>query len=129
MRNGLLLALVATSAVGCGSPGNAITGTITVNDQPLQGGYITFYPVEGTKGIKGSPVNDGVFAISELPAGKWKALISEPPDVQAVENNNGSQRLVIARSRQSITPMTKGNQQIVEIRPGKQKLEFALRTP
>lgn len=125
----ILLGLIAASVLGCGSSGTKIAGTVSVNDQPLRCGYITFYPVEGTKGMKGASVTDGVFTITDLPPGQWKALISGTPDVQLAQNRNGPNTLRIAPSKQAVTPTTKGNQTIVEIRPGKQALEFALQTP
>ena len=100
-----------------------------MNGQPLRCGYITFYPVEGTKGVTGTSVTAGVFTITELPPGRWKALISGTPDVRVLQNKDGPHTLFIAPSTQAVSPTTKGNQAIVEIRPGKQSLEFALQTP
>lgn len=127
MTKRILCVLLAASLVGCRSSETSLTGTVTINDQPLRRGYVTFFPVEGTKGASGATVNDGQFTLKRIPPGRWKALVSETPDVSVVQNGIDPPTLTIAQS--AISPETPGNQAIVEIRAGKQTLNFALKNP
>jgi len=126
-RCSLALALLPL-VLGCGSSETVVSGTVTVNDQPLAQGYITFFPIEGTKAIRGTDVIDGRYQIKAMPAERRRAVISGTPDVQLAVNGIGPQTLKIMPTANAISPRTKGNQQTVEIRPGKQTIDFALTT-
>ena len=62
-------AVVVALLSGCnGTQRNAIQGAVTLDDQPLDSGYITFCPLPGTKGpTAGANIVDGRF---EIPADK-----------------------------------------------------------
>src|SRR6476661_2393613 len=128
MQRRILFSLTCASILGCGSSESVVTGVVTVNQQPLARGHITFYPVMGTKGVQGAPIQDGRFTLKNMPAGQWKALITQAPEVQAVRNDDGPTTLSFTASA-TISPETKGNQSIVDVRSGKQSLAFALCIP
>jgi len=129
MKSRIMFAMLTSPLLGCGSSATTVSGTVTVNNQPLQSGYVTFFAVESTKAARGAPVNDGKFSLKEIPPGKWKALISKAPEVQAGKSANGVPTLKLAYSAPAISPKTKGNQRIVEIRAGEQTLDFTLQQP
>jgi hypothetical protein len=129
MRREIPLALLAATVLGCGSSANVVSGTVQVNNQPLQRGYVTFLPIESTKGSKGAPLNDGRFTLKDLAPGTWKVLISETPVAQVVRNSDGPPTLAIAPSALAISSETTGNRRIVEVRAGKQSLDFNLQAP
>ncbi|MBN2296813.1 MAG: hypothetical protein JXM70_30590 [Pirellulales bacterium] len=60
------MTLTAVFLVGCGGPGRqAIEGTVTLDGQPLQEGYVRLQPQPGTSSpAAGAPIEDGVFSIA-----------------------------------------------------------------
>lgn len=85
----LILAICTAIIAGCGSSNELgrvpVTGTVTLDDQPLDQGSISFKPVaEGTS--SGATIENGVFAIPEekgLPLGKYRVRIYSASDTKA----------------------------------------------
>jgi len=85
MRRLLLLvaALSLLGNIGCGSGGipghKAVSGTVTLDGQPLDQGLIQFQP-QGSGGVNGSArIEAGKYALPEgggLPVGSYKVAIS-----------------------------------------------------
>jgi hypothetical protein len=64
---------------GCGSPVTTIKGKVTLDDEPLEQGSISFVPSAGTKGpLTGAVIANGQYAIeSKTPmSGTYKVEIS-----------------------------------------------------
>ncbi len=66
-RIGLILC-ASLFANGCGQPNRAsITGTVSLDGQPVEAGRITFVPIEGTQGPPASsPIEKGAFSIAPM---------------------------------------------------------------
>jgi len=62
-----MLALLVPLAVGCGKGKGKVSGTVTLDGQPLPAGTINFLPSKGT-GAGGS-IEDGKYSIDNVPAG------------------------------------------------------------
>ena len=120
---------LAPLLLGCGSPETVVTGSVTINGQPLRQGYITFFPAAGTKATCGAEVIDGQYRVKPMLPGSRRVVIAGTPNVQVVAHGNGPATLKIVPSAHEVSPKTKGNQQVVEIRQGKQTLDFALQNP
>lgn len=66
-----LLCLMGLISVGCGGPeytGDkryAISGTVTVDGEPMQWGTISFIPKDGNNRVSGGPIIDGKFEVTE----------------------------------------------------------------
>ena len=130
MATRFLFAIVlAPLLLGCGSSETVVTGSVTVNGQPLRQGYITFFPTAGTKATCGAEVIDGQYQVKPLIPGPRRVVIAGTPNVQVVTHGNGPATLKIAPSANAVSPQAKGNQQVVEIKQGKQTLDFALQNP
>lgn len=67
-----LLALVATTIVGCGGAGLApVSGTVSMDGSPLDGATVTFHPQPGVKSNGGSGTSDAAGKFTLLtPQGK-----------------------------------------------------------
>jgi hypothetical protein len=126
-RSSLALLLLPL-LLGCRSSETAVSGTVTVNDLPLERGYITFFPVEGTKAVRGAEIIDGTYHVEAMSTGRRRAVISATPEVQVAANGSSPATLKIMPTANAISPHTKGNQQVIEIRPGKQTIDLALTT-
>lgn len=78
MLLGGVAAAIALS--GCGSDGRqTLSGSVTLDNQPLAGGTIVFQPIEGTTGpTSGGAIQDGSFTINKsegLLPGKYAVSI------------------------------------------------------
>lgn len=93
----LLLSLVCSVAPGCSqeaTPGQAVSGKVVVEGQPLHLGLLTLKPSGATKGpTVTAEIREGQF---QIPAsrgpwpGEYRALISAtPPDVEALLTGAG----------------------------------------
>jgi hypothetical protein len=129
MKSRVALSLFIVTLLGCGSSESVVTGTVTFNQAPVADGYITLFPVTGTKGTKGAPVKNGKFSLKNVPPGEWKAVIAQTPQVQLAQNSAEPATLNFANGSTTISPQTPGNQVVIQVRPGKQSLDFALRDP
>jgi hypothetical protein len=125
----LLAGLLAPVLLGCGSSESIVSGSVTVNGQPLQQGFITFFPTSGTKSACGAEVINGQYQAKATSPGPRRVVIAGTPNVQAVAHANGPTTLKMVPSANQVSPQARGNQQIVEIHQGKQTLNFTLENP
>lgn len=123
---GTLFAVLAISLAGCNRPATVVTGEVTVKGEPLGSGYVTFFPLAGTKGAQGAAVAQGRFTLTNIPPGNWRAVVAETPEVQVVRSGDGPPVLSIGPPRHAIERETPGNQAVIEIRRGKQAVQIAL---
>ncbi len=85
-----LLLLVSFTILGCDKPSDpslvAVSGTITLNDQPLVNAAVTFIPKDGTPGFGGVGKTDasGKYTIAGsrtnekgIPPGEYRVVISK----------------------------------------------------
>jgi hypothetical protein len=63
-----MLALLVPLAVGCGKGKGTVSGTVTLDGQPLPAGNITFIPSKGQGA--GGTIQDGKYSVADVPAGK-----------------------------------------------------------
>lgn len=73
------LLTLAVIFIGCAEerdpetwPNVAVSGRVRVGEQPLEGGWIEFLPIDGTVGVLGSARMDrcGRFRVEQVPAGR-----------------------------------------------------------
>ncbi|MFN3148717.1 hypothetical protein [Bremerella sp.] len=63
--------------VGCGGPASnavPISGTVSVEGQPVEGGLITFLSTDGTAPAAGAPIKDGAYS-AEVEPGEKKIMV------------------------------------------------------
>src|SRR5690349_19324065 len=89
MRTLALFGLVGLGMTGCGGSANVVSGTVNVNERPIERGYLTFFPLEGTKARRGVEVKGGHYHLKDLPPGQWRVLITETPEVEIVRTVEG----------------------------------------
>ena len=70
---------ILVAAFGCASDSGkgTLTGTVTLDGQPLQNGLIRFVPVDGQTATAEATITDGEF-IAEVPLGEKRVSISAP---------------------------------------------------
>jgi hypothetical protein len=71
----MLLALLALA--GCGAKESRVSGTVTLDGQPIDAGAITFLPSDGQSPTAGGVIQDGRYSV-KVPVGTMKVSISAP---------------------------------------------------
>jgi hypothetical protein len=74
-----LIALGAVSLAGCSADSGkgTISGTVTLDGQPLKSGVIRFVPADGQTATAEATITDGEFS-AEMPVGEKQVSISAP---------------------------------------------------
>lgn len=90
------LTILLVGALGCAPAPNVISGTVTVDGQPLKEGLIRFVPVDGKSNPESRPITDGKFSVPvssgemrvEISANKvvGKRKMYETPDSPVVDD-------------------------------------------
>jgi hypothetical protein len=137
-RRSLFALLAAVGLAGCGgSSGVPVSGTVRLNDQPLPGAVVMFYPGPGTPGLGGGAAteSDGTYTLKPsrggggLPPGEYVVTISRslrpdgsppPPGAKPIESDARETLPAIYSSRQDSTLR-------VKVEAGKTAYDFALR--
>ena len=155
-RRGWFVAVLALPFLaGCGSSGPAakgkvnVSGKVTVDDQPLASGSITFTSLEGGRTAGGS-IKDGLYSVDDVTPGKNKVLVTggARPEMTAnmaeqmggakwrkmVEEGRRNPQVAMKDAKQNmpveITPGTVGNSQERVIEgSGKQTCDVTLISP
>lgn len=116
--------------LGCGRKETTVSGMVVLDGQPLKDGYITFFPPEGsTATAVGTKVTNGHYEIKPMPTGERRATISAAPEVKVQQSGHGPALLQFMPTAQFVSPKATGNNRTVEIRRGKQTLDFELTNP
>lgn len=80
-RYWLLISLISCFALclGCGGDPNIsiVSGTVTVDGEPLETGSILFVPVDGNSPTSGGEIAKGNYSV-EVPVGTMKVALSAP---------------------------------------------------
>src|SRR5690242_8413844 len=72
---GMTLCLLLFS--GCeGKPSGSVTGSVTLDGQPVELGAISFIPVDGQAPTTGGPIQNGQYSVPKVPIGEMKVAIS-----------------------------------------------------
>jgi hypothetical protein len=124
------LMLALPLAVGCGGKG-VVTGKVTYEGREIKNGWISFVPAEGGGVTAGAPIKDGRFEIQGLAPGKKQVQITAAAEVDFPKHSPepGEVRRAPAPAEPLVPPNAVGNGQTVDVRPGRQVLDFELRKP
>lgn len=84
-----LVGLVALTVAACGGPSTyTLTGTVTLDGNPLPEGYIAFVPLEASGAGGGATIKDGHFEV-RAPKGKNRVEITASKKVPLPEGQLG----------------------------------------
>jgi hypothetical protein len=77
----LAAVVVLTLAAGCGGPATGtITGTVTCDGTPLDGGIISFVPASGNS-VAATIQPNGAYSVSDVPPGEAVVVITHGPSL------------------------------------------------
>jgi hypothetical protein len=119
-----LAALLLSALMGCQrQPSSIVTGSVTVDGQPLAYGAISFVPTDGTGKTAGALIENGRYRVAVVSPGAKlvQVIASAPPQEQG-----GSLPTAPAAPPVNITLQTPGNSQSYQVVPGEQSLDVQL---
>ena len=129
------LVVVLSIACGCGSSNMSnVSGTVTLNGQPLAKGIINFSGESSGAGTGGSSIEAGQYSVKDLPPGKYTVHIAGEPENKFIEPNSpeAQRTLTDEEIRAMSDPLpagTTGTEQTVEVKAGAQTHDFKLESP
>jgi hypothetical protein len=139
MSRFLLLAL-AFALVGCAKPTSSVSGHVTYDGKPVEQGTITFHPADGKGTAASAEIDDGYYAIDNVSAGPKIVEVTATNSVTFPRTNEEMARQFAEAKARGKTAATVeladtiprdavGNNQTVEVKPGKQPLDLRLEKP
>ncbi|MCA9189307.1 MAG: hypothetical protein R3E01_20165 [Pirellulaceae bacterium] len=128
-------------AAGC-EKGCSVSGTVTLNGEPVKKGEVIFHPADGQGQMFAGQIVDGHYEVDEASPGSRRAQINAYRDINfAVSQEEMQQRAADLTARGvnhqglvnpadvDIPPNAEGNNTTVEITSGTQTLDFNVVTP
>jgi hypothetical protein len=124
----------------CGSSVSTISGEVTYENEPIHKGRIEFMPEDGQGVGGGGDIIDGKYRVTGLQPGPKRVQITATKVVPFARSSaEMAQRAREAKARGDISglidpadivpPDAEGNNAIVELQPGSQTRDFALKKP
>jgi hypothetical protein len=136
----ITLAAAAALFSGCGSSLATVSGEVTYDGKPVGDGYITFTPTDGKGNDAGGPISAGSYKVTGVPPGPKVVKVMAVKKVNfAASSEEMMQRAAEARKTgnhdglvdpaDTIPDNAEGNNAQLEVRPGEQVHNFALKAP
>jgi hypothetical protein len=130
-----LLALLTPLAAGCNGE-SSVHGTVTYEGEPIEAGQVLFLPADGKGPSAGGTIVRGKYAIDNLTPGAKTVQIVATREATAPVTSlddivaRGPKGPAAANPPSNLVPSNaEGNNASVEIKPGKNVLDFNLRKP
>ena len=114
-----LLAFLA----GCGGDGDGATvqGSVTFDGQPVEKGYINFFPADGKGRPAGGEINGGKFTVKGVTVGKNRVEVTAAPPGPVHDNMGDAIKAAKAKkgpAPDAIAPNAEGNGQVHDVAAG-----------
>lgn len=133
------LAVLSGALVGCGPGAPTATGKVTYDGEAIKTGNITFSPKTGGP-IVGAEIKDGSYSVEGLTVGKSVVSIIAVKEVPFARSSEDMAKMAEEQKLKGndnglidpadvIPENAVGNNSEVEIKAGKQVLDFALSKP
>jgi len=133
---GVVIALSANFlAGGCSGGATSLSGTVTYEGQPIQQGEITFTPADGVGPVVGAAISAGSYSVNEIKTGNKVVQVSDLPTLEFPKSTADLAKSAEQGVRPSAPPPNLvptnavGNGATIEIKAGKQTLDFHLKKP
>ena len=134
-------AVALLAAAGCGRSAD-LSGNVSYDGQPVESGTITFVPADGGGPTAGALITEGRYRARDLSPGSKVVQIQGFRDVpmarysselaeQAEEAMRRGESLAVdpVDDAQIIPADAQGNNETIEVQPGRQTLDFHLKPP
>jgi len=133
---GILAVFFGLMATGCGSK-SSVSGRVTLDGQPVESGFVTFFPVEDKGQSVGTDIVHGEYSIDVLTPGKKRVLVNlttqtSPASTNATKTREEVNTERISKSKRKLTGKKTpgsglvGNDKIIEVGSGSQRIDIPL---
>lgn len=127
-RSLVCIAIALATLSGCGERLPQVTGTVTLDGEPLSGGFVSFQPVEGGAMATAKIAEDGSYTLQTggkggVAAGAYGVAITAYNTRPSADGQNPPQ-FSLASPKKYNDPATSGFE--VEVQPGKNTFDFPL---
>jgi hypothetical protein len=121
--------LLILAALGCGGSSLPVSGNVTYEGSPIEEGAISFFPIDGKETSRGAMIKNGRYTADMAP-GKWTVQITRSAKQAGPASSEDAYKKGLQADKESPIPANAvGNGATVEIKPGQQTLDFALKKP
>ena len=112
---------------GCGTRA-VVSGRVTYDGKAVEKGFITFFPADGNGNTSGAEILQGEYRVDGISPGKKRVLVrAAPRPVVLPATREEPQRVQLAPADLPIPADAGGNNQVVDIGPGRQTLDIGLK--
>ena len=117
--------LFALLLAGCnpGPPQGTVTGNVTLDGQPVEGGIIRFVPADGNSQPADSPITGGAYSVTMQTGEKKVEIYWAPSSGKAADTASQGAEPIVQRIPAKYNAQTTLTYEIVK---GKQTKDFAL---
>ena len=145
MYRGWLVRLVwmsfgALILAGCHRSPASVRGKVSFEGKPVAKGAVTLLPADGVGPVSGGMIADGSFYIADVAPGKKVVQVVGIKAIQFGHSSEDAMRAAEAAAKSGdaspnqeradeIPPDAVGNNTVVEVKPGKQTIDFTLTRP
>jgi hypothetical protein len=124
--------LIASAAVvlpaGCGPALGVVSGTVTIDGQPVTGGVISFVPAEGSGTPATSNIESGKYEVRTM-AGKKFVQISAPHVVGKRKEYEGPDAPLVEITEERLPPKYNSQTELnFEAKAGENKQDWSLQS-
>lgn len=126
----ILILLVLLVVTGCqtGPPMGTVNGEVTLNNQRIKEGAITFSPIEGDTATAGTTILDGKFT-AQVPVGKQKVMINASRVMGKFRAYETPESPLLDNVVELIPPEYNANSTLsIDVQPGVQNVRYDLKS-
>jgi hypothetical protein len=125
----VLMGIFLSVVTGCSASGT-LRGTVTVHGKPLEDGFVSLMPIEGTQGsTAGAPIEDGSFVVNNLKPGKYRIKVASGGWNKPVPTSQSDMMKMSEKDLRiegQVPANAKGNNRDIEVTSGTQEVEIMI---
>ena len=126
----IFILLAAGLIVGCGgSSAGQVSGTVTYDGNPVEGGAIEFHPADGKWPSAGGTISGGKYSVANVPIGTAKVRISGVKDAKKMKMYDDPKAEWVQTSAELLPPKysdDKATELRYDVTAGAQTKDFTL---
>jgi hypothetical protein len=124
-----VLLLIVTAVAGCSSSVATVSGTVSLDGQPLADGTISFLPADGATATAGGPIQKGSYSVTMPPGAKLVRISAMEVIGKRVVYEGDPSSPVIDEVRERIPEQYNAKTTLrVQAAPGSQRQPFELKS-
>lgn len=124
----ILLGLLVVAGCQTGPPMGTVIGEVTLDNQRIKEGAITFVPIEGDTPTAGANIIDGKFT-AQVPLGKQKVMINASKVMGKFRAYDTPESPLLDNVVELVPPVYNANSTLsIDVQPGLQNVRYDLKS-